>query len=260
MKIISKSEAKELGLKRYFTGKPCKHGHIAERKVCDRKCIECSRASDRKRSSENRTEYNHKKKLARRRYVERNKSELAETWNQYARKYYKENKEELARKARDYREKNQEKIKEYRNNNKEKIRSRRAEYNKKNKESIDAYNRYYRENNPEVISENSKRYAKENPHIMFLRNTLRRIERRLPGSQYESYLGYTKNEFINHIESQFKDGMSWDNRSEWHIDHIKPIIAFIKEGVTDIKVINALSNLQPLWAKENLSKGSKTCG
>ena len=49
--------------------------------------------------------------------------------------------------------------------------------------------------------------------------------------------------------------MSWDNYGEWHIDHKKPISKF-KDGIS-ISTINALSNLQPLWAKDNLSKGNK---
>lgn len=52
----------------------------------------------------------------------------------------------------------------------------------------------------------------------------------------------------------FEPGMSWDNRGEWHIDHIKPVCIFIREGETDPAVINALSNLRPLWAEENLSR------
>ena len=41
MKIISRAEAKAEGLNRYFTGKPCKRGHVCERTVSDRKCVEC---------------------------------------------------------------------------------------------------------------------------------------------------------------------------------------------------------------------------
>jgi hypothetical protein len=42
--IISRAEAKALGLKRFFTGKPCKHGHVAERRVGNYACVECDRA------------------------------------------------------------------------------------------------------------------------------------------------------------------------------------------------------------------------
>lgn len=41
-KIITQQDAKAQGLKRYFTGKPCKHGHIAERLVSDSKCLKCA--------------------------------------------------------------------------------------------------------------------------------------------------------------------------------------------------------------------------
>lgn len=62
---------------------------------------------------------------------------------------------------------------------------------------------------------------------------------------------------INRIESLFVGGMNWNNRKEWHIDHIKPIKVFLDEGVTDYGIINHISNLQPLWARDNLTKGAK---
>ena len=50
----------------------------------------------------------------------------------------------------------------------------------------------------------------------------------------------------NYIESLFTEGMSWDNYGEWHIDHITQVISFDKE--TPSNIVNALSNLRPLWA------------
>lgn len=85
-----------------------------------------------------------------------------------------------------------------------------------------------------------------------IRRLLRSEEKRRVAS---SDLYYTRDELIKHLESLFKDGMSWDNYGEWHIDHIKPISAFIKEGNLNHNEVNALDNLQPLWAKDNLSKG-----
>ena len=70
-------------------------------------------------------------------------------------------------------------------------------------------------------------------------------------------LGYTKEDLRDHIEKKFKDGMSWENRGKWHIDHIVPIKHFLDNGIDDPKIINSLSNLQPLWAEENLAKSSK---
>ena len=48
MKLISRIEAKEQDLKRYFTGKPCSKGHIAERYTCKSTCIECERLAGEK--------------------------------------------------------------------------------------------------------------------------------------------------------------------------------------------------------------------
>ena len=48
MQIISRAEAIKQGLKRYFTGKPCKHGHVAEREVFNATCVECERAAAKK--------------------------------------------------------------------------------------------------------------------------------------------------------------------------------------------------------------------
>lgn len=70
-------------------------------------------------------------------------------------------------------------------------------------------------------------------------------------------LGYGPDKLRKRIEFQFKAGMSWDNHSQWHIDHKKPMTAFLAQGKADPKLINSLCNLQPLWGSENLSKNNK---
>ncbi len=72
------------------------------------------------------------------------------------------------------------------------------------------------------------------------------------------YLGCTLEEFKAHIESQWQEGMSWENHSldGWHIDHIKPIDWYVKHS-DDPWQANHYTNLQPLWAEENLSKNNK---
>ncbi len=49
--------------------------------------------------------------------------------------------------------------------------------------------------------------------------------------------------------------MTWENHGEWHVDHKVPVSSFSPDA--DMKVVNALSNLQPLWAEDNISKGCK---
>lgn len=57
-----------------------------------------------------------------------------------------------------------------------------------------------------------------------------------------------------HIESLFFEGMSWDNRSEWHVDHIIPLASATTEE--ELLPLFHYTNLQPLWARENQRKGA----
>ena len=70
------------------------------------------------------------------------------------------------------------------------------------------------------------------------------------------YFGCTVKQLFDHIESQFKPGMSWDNRSHkgWHIDHIVPICSFDLTNESQCKRCWHYTNLRPLWARENHSK------
>ena len=72
-------------------------------------------------------------------------------------------------------------------------------------------------------------------------------------------LGYGAAELRDHIAAQFKSGMTWDNYGlygeKWHVDHIRPVSSFkLPDEIVDCF---ALPNLQPLWAKDNLSKHNK---
>lgn len=65
--------------------------------------------------------------------------------------------------------------------------------------------------------------------------------------------------FINYIESKFLSGMTWQNhtRTGWHIDHIMPCASFDLTDPEQQKKCFHYSNLQPLWAEDNLRKGDK---
>jgi hypothetical protein len=60
-----------------------------------------------------------------------------------------------------------------------------------------------------------------------------------------------------YLEAKFTEGMSWENHGEWHIDHIKPCCSFDLKDEEEQKKCFHYTNLQPLWAKDNLSKGGK---
>ena len=74
----------------------------------------------------------------------------------------------------------------------------------------------------------------------------------------EELLGYTAEELKDHLESLFKDGMTWENQGEWHIDHKIPMSYFTSED--QIKECFALENLKPEWGGWNMSKGNRFIG
>lgn len=74
-----------------------------------------------------------------------------------------------------------------------------------------------------------------------------------------SGLAYTVQELMTHLEGKFSQGMNWRNygKNGWHIDHIRPCASFDLADPKQFKDCWDLSNLQPLWAKDNLKKGSR---
>lgn len=70
-------------------------------------------------------------------------------------------------------------------------------------------------------------------------------------------LGYEVEDLARHLESGFLDGMTWENYGEWHVDHIKPCSLFDQHDPSQFAECWALSNLQPLWAIDNIKKGAK---
>jgi hypothetical protein len=88
-----------------------------------------------------------------------------------------------------------------------------------------------------------------------VRNTFRRTGHTKPKKKTEMILGCDYDTLKLHLESQFVDGMSWDNRGEWHIDHRIPLSS--AKTVDDLIKLSHYTNLQPLWMEDNLKKGNK---
>jgi hypothetical protein len=95
-----------------------------------------------------------------------------------------------------------------------------------------------------------------------LRNLVRNSFRKKGYHKFESktkdIIGIGFNEFKLYMESKFVDGMNWENRSEWHIDHIVPLSTAKSEQ--ELIALSHYTNLQPLWAMDNLKKGNKIIG
>lgn len=92
------------------------------------------------------------------------------------------------------------------------------------------------------------------------KNISKRLNAFKGGRSWKRLVGYTTRDLISHLEKQFRDGMTWENYGTvWHIDHIIPKSFFKYENYEDemFKKCWSLENLQPLFAKENLSKNNK---
>lgn len=70
-------------------------------------------------------------------------------------------------------------------------------------------------------------------------------------------IGYTRDDLWNHLKLDPLYEQWKNTKGEYHIDHIIPVKAFVEHGVLDVKIINALENLQILSAFDNESKGDK---
>ena len=73
-------------------------------------------------------------------------------------------------------------------------------------------------------------------------------------SKTQEMLGCDWSHLKTHLESKFTDGMSWENRSMWHVDHIIPLAS--AKSIEEVVRLCYYTNLQPLWAEDNLKKGA----
>jgi len=172
--------------------------------------------------------------------------------------YHEANREEIRAKKKAYREANREKIlaqkKAYHEANREKILAKKKTYREANREKILASNLEYKLN----------RRAND-PIFRQVENTRRNIIKILHGKGFHQptldLLGCTGPEWRDHLESQWTEGMSWDNygsgKGKWQCDHIIPVSAFDQTDPDQQKECWNYANTQPLWAADNAAKGSK---
>ncbi|KKN24453.1 hypothetical protein LCGC14_0894780 [marine sediment metagenome] len=192
--------------------------------------------------------------------------------------YRKTNKEKIKINAKNYREinKNILKIKKAKwyNEHKEKINKRRREHRENNRNELREYGRKYYANNKDKyrksIEKNKKRINQymRNRRITDINfkikdNLKRRTNMVLNGnSKSEStleLLGCKIDVLKKHIERKFTKKMNWNNygRRGWHIDHIIPCAHFDLSKESEQRKCFHFTNLQPLWAKDNVAKRDK---
>ena len=234
MKLISRKEALAKELPRYFTGKPCSKGHIAEQLVYDKRSYKCLTMRNtlwlKKQNAEKR------KKLHRERYHK----DIANLKKHYG---LLDTSDESIKKARAKRNGGKKfknasiTVKEYRKNNIEKVRAWKRQYEMKQK------------NIPEIKL------------IANMRSRLWQILKRKKQAKTIELLGCSGIFLKQHIQKRFKKGMSWKNYGKWHIDHIIPIHYFMKNhNFNSLRIQKKCfnyKNLRPEWAEYNLCKSIK---
>ena len=136
----------------------------------------------------------------------------------------------------------------WRAKNPERVKQNTVNWKAKNPEYTTAYNNTY----------HKQRKAKDPLYRLHcnMRSMGNRVVKQLalgkkPANTF-TWVGCTAEELKTRFESLFTEGMTWENYGEWHVDHIRPVSSFAPE---EWEQINHYTNLQPLWAKDNLLKG-----
>lgn len=320
MDLISREDAKALGLKRFFTGVPCKNNHIAERYVSSGNCVTCLKERTAiavllKRESNLRTTScpmcgttiqttNGLKKFCSKKckriwdasqkprrgpitrsclWCNRSLTTSHATQNfccaEHSAWWHREDRKSDPVKAE------KQKLQEIRwkEQNLELLRQKSREYEALNREERNAKARARRSTEEgrqlgNAIAKASRdrfreqhgismatAHQRKNPNYKIGARLRKRIwaavteAETVKAGSFEELCGCSIEDLRLHLESLWKPGMSWDNYSfeGWHIDHIRPCASFDLIDQEQQKQCFHFTNLQPLWARENLSKSDK---
>jgi hypothetical protein len=239
-----------------------------ETKVCSKCNLEKGLSNFRKRKNSKdgfRTECKQCSYVVWKNYKDNNDEKIKDR----KKKEYIDNREKILLRVKNYREENIDFIRVKENDRSKKKYQKDPNkykiYYEKNKETILTYKKEWSEKNKEKVKVKRSLY-----HSLRLKNDVIFRLKCIMRSRLLSFLksrnitkknktfdivGCTPEFLKEHLETQFIDGMSWDNRSEWHIDHIIPLSSAKTEE--ELYKLCHYSNLQPLWAGDNLSKGNK---
>jgi len=143
---------------------------------------------------------------------------------------------------------------------KKEIAKHNANYRETHVEEIVEYRAEYRTTHMEKIAKYRKERIKNDPNFKIATTLRTRLIQALKGNQKVGSavrdLGCTIPELKTYLEARFQTGMTWQNHSinGWHIDHRQPLISFDLTDRTQLLQAVHYTNLQPLWAGENLRK------
>lgn len=182
-------------------------------------------------------------------YIEHKEERLAHH-REYCKKVYPRDKEKNLNRAIKYAQEHKEERKQYLHvyyrENKEILSKKQKKYNERNREQRNLYERDRKRNNIQLRIIHNLR-SRINKVITKGRKSKHTIE----------LLGCSIDEFKDHIESLFVSDMNWNNYGKWHIDHIIPCSVFDLENSEEQDICFHHTNLQPLWANDNISKSNR---
>jgi len=203
------------------------------------------------------------------RYYQKNKEKILKRTRLYSKKWYQKNKKKIQLLHREYYRKNKEKVSQYHKKwyleNREKILQQSRKYFQKNKERTQQRHKKYNQKNKERLLQWKRVWQKHrrkiNPRYRLDENMGSAIARSLKGKKvgrkWETLVGYTLEDLMEHLEKRFNSKMSWGNYGNyWTVDHIQPKSLFNYTFPNDLefKQCWALENLQPLEKIKNIKK------
>ncbi len=226
--LITKREAKAQGLNKYFTGKPCKNGHISPRRTYNHACVACSIA--------NSTRYNNSRK-----------DEISTYMGRYNKQYYKANKEESAESSR-----------QYYINNKEQLCNYQKQHRIENLDQCRAAGKRYRDNNLEICLTREKTYRDTHSADVLIKHKKWRI---LNPDKVAMHTGKRRANKLQATPSWYEYhqiSLLYSKAQEWsgilgcslHVDHIIPLQSKTVCG------LHCFANMQLLDKSINGAKGN----
>ena len=282
-------EEKPASAEYFVRAKKEKSGLASSCKDCNRKWREQNREKLLAASKKWRQENKKKKAEMDKRYREKNKEKRAA----YDKEYNKLNSKKKREYYKLYREKNGDAIREKHriryHENKEEINEKKRKYYRENREAIIERRKPYREKTREQSRKRAKEYYrkvmldpelrekrkkqnKDNHRQRYRKDPIYRLLSNIRGGLWScvrgrtktssslDYVGLTSEELMEHLEVKFTEGMTRENYGKWHVDHIRPLASFdftAPDKEEQLYKAWDYTNLQPLWASENQSKGAK---
>jgi hypothetical protein len=175
--------------------------------------------------------------------------------------YQKRNYKECLERQRQWRSKNPEWVsnvnKKNYDNNREYNLNRVKDWYKNNPHK----RKEYRENYKPRKHEQRKERRESDPIFVLINNVRSRLYKYLTKlditkkNKTFDIVGCNPLQLKEHLEKKFVDGMTWENKGDWHIDHIIPLSSAKTED--ELYKLCHYTNLQPLWAIDNIKKGKK---